>query len=88
MYYVYILYSLSRNVYYKGFSENVDRRLAYHLTSKGKYTSGTEDWEIVYVQEFSSKSLALMEEKRLKRLNRTSIEELIKEQDVGPSSRP
>ena len=88
MYYVYILYSLSRDVYYKGFSENVDKRLNHHLSSTGKYTSGTEDWEVVYVQEFSSKSLALIEEKRLKRLNRPSIEKLIKEQNAGLSSRP
>ncbi|WPO83734.1 hypothetical protein SD427_05230 [Chryseobacterium sp. JJR-5R] len=42
------MYSLSRDVYYKGFSENVDKCLTYHLTSTGKYTSGTEDWDIVY----------------------------------------
>ena len=77
MYYVYILYSSSRDVYYKGFSENVERRLLYHLESKGRYTSGTDDWKIVYVQEFENKSEALMEEKRLKRLNRSSIEKLI-----------
>jgi len=77
MYYVYILYSSSRDVYYKGFSENVERRLLYHLKSKGRYTSGTDDWKIVCVQEFENKFEALMEEKRLKRLNRSSIEKLI-----------
>ncbi|GAA4152653.1 hypothetical protein GCM10022217_07600 [Chryseobacterium ginsenosidimutans] len=79
MYYVYILYSPSRDIYYKGFSEDVEKRLAYHINSKGKYTSGTEDWKIVYVQSFESKTLALIEEKRLKKLNRVSIEKLIHE---------
>jgi putative endonuclease len=79
MYYVYILYSPSRDIYYKGFSEDVEKRLTYHINSKGKYTSGTEDWEIVYVQSFESKTLALIEEKRLKKLNRVSIEKLIKQ---------
>ncbi len=78
MYCVYILYSASRDVYYKGFSGNVGKRLAYHLDSRGKYTSGTDDWQIVYVCEFESKSQALIEEKRLKRLNRASLEKLIK----------
>ncbi|MCT3761783.1 GIY-YIG nuclease family protein [Elizabethkingia anophelis] len=33
MYYVYILYSETKDVYYKGFSEDVERRLEYHLLS-------------------------------------------------------
>ena len=78
MYYVYILYSKSSDVYYKGFSENVEKRLEYHLNSKGKYTSGVTDWIIVYVKEFSDKSEALKEEKRMKKLNRKSLEKLIK----------
>ncbi|UZT97463.1 GIY-YIG nuclease family protein [Chryseobacterium fluminis] len=78
MFCVYILYSPSRNVYYKGFSEDVEKRLGYHLNSSGKYTSGTDDWKIVYVQKFELKSAALREEKRLKKLNRASIERLIK----------
>ncbi|KAA0128643.1 GIY-YIG nuclease family protein [Chryseobacterium sp. SN22] len=77
MYFVYILYSASRDVYYKGFSENVEKRLLHHLESRGKYTSGIDDWKIVYVQEFENKSKALIEEKRMKRLNRSSIEKLI-----------
>ncbi|WP_379968874.1 GIY-YIG nuclease family protein [Epilithonimonas sp. UC225_85] len=77
MYYVYILFSESSDVYYKGFSEDVEKRLEYHLHSKGKFTSGVGDWEIVYVKEFANKKEALIEEKRLKRLNRKSIEKLI-----------
>jgi len=34
MFCVYILYSPSRNVYYKGFSEDVEKRLGYHLNSR------------------------------------------------------
>ncbi|KAA0128641.1 GIY-YIG nuclease family protein [Chryseobacterium sp. SN22] len=56
MYFVYILYSASRDVYYKGFSENVEKRLLHHLESKGKYTSGTDNWTVVYMRSFVSKS--------------------------------
>ena len=62
---------------YKGFSEDGEKRLLHHLESKGRYTSGTDDWKIVYIQEFENKSEALMEEKRLKRLYCSSIEKLI-----------
>ena len=76
-FYVYILYSARLDVYYKGFSPDVEKRLDYHLNSKHKFTSQTKDWVIVYVQEFAEKEAALKEEKRLKKLNRKSIEKLI-----------
>ncbi|MBF8455807.1 GIY-YIG nuclease family protein [Kaistella sp. G5-32] len=76
-FYVYILYSPSLNIYYKGFSTDVEKRLKYHFNSEHKFTSKTRDWVIVYKQEFLEKSDALKEEKRLKKLNRKSIEKLI-----------
>ena len=76
-YFVYILYSPSLNVYYKGFSTDVEKRLEYHLTNHSKFTSQTKDWKIVYIKEFETKQLALIEEKRLKKLNRASLEKLI-----------
>ena len=76
-YFVYILYSESLDVYYKGFSTDVEKRLEYHLNSQHKFTSQTKDWVIVYKKEFSEKSEALKEEKRLKKLNRRSIEKLV-----------
>ena len=76
-FYVYILYSASLDIYYKGFSTDVEKRLEYHLNSKHKFTSKAKDWVIVYVKEFGEKVDALREEKRLKKLNRESIERLI-----------
>ena len=62
-YYVYVLYSASLNVYYKGFSTDVENRLDYHLNSQHKFTSKAKDWVVVYVQEFEDKQKALKEEK-------------------------
>ena len=76
-FYVYILYSASLDIYYKGFSTDVEKRLEYHLNSKHKFTYKAKDWVIVYVKEFGEKSDALREEKRLKKLNCESIERLI-----------
>ncbi|ODS89426.1 MAG: hypothetical protein ABS44_04155 [Chryseobacterium sp. SCN 40-13] len=77
-YFVYIIYSEELDVYYKGFSTDVIKRLEYHLDSRGKFTSKAKNWKIVYTQEFSNKTKALLEEKRLKKLNRISLEKLIK----------
>ena len=79
-YFVYILFSPSLNVFYKGFSTDVEKRLEYHYTNKHTFTSKAKDWVIVYVCEFESKQKALIEEKRLKKLNRNSLEKLIANQ--------
>ncbi len=77
-YFVYILYSVELDIYYKGFSTDVQKRLKYHLDSRHKFTSKVKDWEIVYIKEFSTKTEALLEERRLKKLNRNTLEKLIK----------
>jgi putative endonuclease len=77
MFYVYILYSKSSNLYYKGFTTDLIKRLENHLSGKSKYTSTKTDWILVYSKEFEIKKDALIEEKRLKKLNRASIEKLI-----------
>ena len=76
-YFIYILYSAKLNVFYKGFSLNVSQRLISHLEGKSDFTSKVDDWELVYEKAFETKKLALTEEKRLKKLNRTSLEKLI-----------
>ncbi len=77
MFYVYIIYSRSKDVYYKGFTYDLKARLLKHNSGESNYTSSTSDWELVYSASFVTKAEALKEEKRLKRLNRTSIEKLI-----------
>ena len=77
MYYVYIIYSKDFDVYYKGFSENVAQRLLYHNENRSRYTSNKGMWELVYSKVFETKKEALVEELRLKKLNRKSIELLI-----------
>ncbi len=77
MYFVYIIYSAHRDVYYKGFTENLQRRLESHRELKSTYTSQVNDWVLVYAKVFEFKTDALKEEKRLKKLNRKSILKLI-----------
>jgi len=77
MFFVYIIYSETLSIYYKGFTTDFSKRLEYHNSGKSKYTSKTSDWIFVYLKEFETKKEALIEEKRLKRLNRESILKLI-----------
>ncbi|WP_035646000.1 GIY-YIG nuclease family protein [Flavobacterium sp. ASV13] len=79
MFYVYIIYSKTFDVYYKGFSEDVSQRLLYHNENRSRYTSNKGPWELVYLKAFETKKEALVEELRLKKLNRKSLEALIKE---------
>ena len=76
-YFVYILFSERCNLFYKGFTENYDRRLWEHNSGKGRYSDGKGPWIIVYLKECPTKRDALIEERRLKRLNRRSLEWLI-----------
>jgi putative endonuclease len=77
MYYTYILYSSSKDVYYKGSSSHPEHRLWEHNNDKSSYTSGKGPWIMVYKKAYETKREALIEEKRVKRLNRKSIERLI-----------
>jgi len=39
MYYVYIIYSVAQDLYYKGYTENLFRRLLEHNEGQSRYTS-------------------------------------------------
>ncbi|MDY0104779.1 MAG: GIY-YIG nuclease family protein [Lentimicrobium sp.] len=77
MHYTYILYSSSKDIYYKGSSSLPEHRLWEHNNDKSSYTSGKGPWTMVYKKAYETKREALIEEKRIKRLNRKSIESLI-----------
>jgi putative endonuclease len=77
LFYVYIIYSASLNIFYKGFSTDLDKRIDSHNSGKSTYTSKASDWSVVYYKIFETKKEALIEEKRLKKLNKVSIEKLI-----------
>ncbi len=77
MFFVYILFSKTLDVYYKGFTTNLEERISYHNSGKSNYTSKVSDWILVYSKSYETKKEALLEEKRLKKLNRDSIIKLI-----------
>ena len=77
--FVYILYSESSNIYYKGFTENPDKRLWEHNNDLSRYTAGKGPWKIVYLENFPTKKEALIREKKLKRVNSEYLKWLIRQ---------
>ena len=68
-YFVYLLISKNNGKYfsYVGITNNLNRRLGLHNSSKGaKYTRGKK-WFLAYKKSYNSKSKALKEEYRLKK---------------------
>ena len=68
-FYVYIIISkrMNRYISYVGYSKNIKKRLILHNTSKGaKFTKGNK-WYLIYKKSYSSKSIAMREEYKLKK---------------------
>ena len=68
-FYVYILLAKRLNGYitYVGYTKDIKKRLNLHNSSKGaKFTRGIK-WKLIFKKGFSSKSLAMKEEFKLKK---------------------
>jgi putative endonuclease len=74
---VYIIKSKIDGTFYKGSFENPFNRLEDHNSGMCRYTSGKVPWELVYVEELSTKRAMLIREKKLKRGNAEYFEKLI-----------
>lgn len=75
--FVYIIETI-RKTLYCGYTTDVEKRFKEHLSGKGaKYTRANKPVKIVYVKEFETKSAALKEECRIKKLPKTKKLELI-----------
>ena len=60
---------------YVGYTNNIQKRLSLHNSSKGaKFTKG-KFWKLIYKKKYKTKSLAMINEYKLKkdRIKRTEI---------------
>ena len=76
-YYVYMILSKINGKYisYVGYTNNIQKRLSLHNSSKGaKFTKG-KFWKLIYKKKYKTKSLAMINEYKLKkdRIKRTEI---------------
>ncbi len=66
MFFVYVLKSLKDGTTYIGFSEEVNKRLKEHNEGRTKSTKGKMPYELVYTEEYATKTEARIRELRLK----------------------
>lgn len=80
MYYVYILKCCDGTLYC-GYTNDVEKRFETHQSGKGaKYTRGRLPLELVYTEEFETKSEAMKRECEIKKMNREKKMEIIENQ--------
>ena len=79
MHYVYILESLVDGDFYKGSTEDYQRRLEQHNNGECTFTSTKLPWKLIFVQAFENKTDALIKEKQLKRCNKDYLRWLVEQ---------
>ncbi|MGB4415491.1 MAG: GIY-YIG nuclease family protein [Paludibacter sp.] len=77
--FVYIIQSEQDQTYYKGFTENIVKRLEQHNNGESEYTSRKMPWKLVYLEELTTKREALIREKQIKRFNTVYLKKLIED---------
>ena len=78
MYYVYILYSRTRNRYYVGYTHDIVTRLSKHNAGATPSTRSGRPWELVYSESYTDKGAALAREREIKnKKSKIYIEQLI-----------
>ena len=65
-FYTYILYSQNIDKFYVGYTNNLHERLKKHNYTHKGFTGRTDDWKIVYFEEFLSKKEAISREREIK----------------------
>ena len=75
---VYLLFSESKNRYYIGYSSNLEVRLIRHNQKSKGFTGNTNDWKVVYTEQYNTKEEAQKRELQIKSWkSRIKIQELI-----------
>lgn len=82
-YYVYIILTIDKKLYC-GFTDDVEKRFQAHLEGKGsKCLRGHKPDKIVYTARFDTKSEAMKEEYRIKKLKRDEKIKFLKELNIN-----
>ena len=83
-YYVYIIYSQSKDKYYIGYTHNPQERLEEHNLGATTSTRPGRPWILVYAEELTDKTSAIKREREIKKMkSRKYIERQISGNSVG-----
>lgn len=66
MYYVYVLRSRQKDIFYIGCTEDLKKRILQHNNGESRATKSAALWELIYYETYTSLSLARRRELRLK----------------------
>ncbi|MCB2221931.1 MAG: GIY-YIG nuclease family protein [Bacteroidetes bacterium] len=78
MYYFYIIYSTTLDHYYSGHTKNLHERIRKHNSNHKGFTGKANDWQLLYKEEFETKSAAYARERQIKSWkNRERMKQLI-----------
>ncbi|MBL7046610.1 MAG: GIY-YIG nuclease family protein [Candidatus Marinimicrobia bacterium] len=75
-YHFYILQN-REGTFYKGHTDNLQKRLLRHNQGRVPYTKNRGPWKLVYTESFPNRGLAMKREKQIKKWNRSRIIKLI-----------
>lgn len=67
MFYMYVLFSPSKNNFYVGSSADLRKRFESHIGGKNFATKSTKDWQLVYYEAFLTRKQAFNREQSLKK---------------------
>ncbi|NJN50287.1 MAG: GIY-YIG nuclease family protein [Polaribacter sp.] len=80
MFYVYVLKSIVDGRLYKGFTQDIGKRLKEHNFGKTKSTKGYKPWVLIYSEEVETRKDARESEKYLKSgIGREFLKNVLKE---------
>lgn len=71
MYHVYLLKSKKKEIFYIGYTNNIEQRLKQHNSGQSEYTKKYMPWDVIYYESFVSLEDAKVREKSLKFFGRT-----------------
>ena len=78
LYFVYIIYSATRDRYYTGHTDNLPKRIEQHNNGYESSTKSGVPWKLKYTEEFKTRSEAMKREYEIKsKKSRKYIEKLI-----------
>ena len=77
-FFVYVLYSPTKDNFYIDFTSDLEERVIRHNQKSKGFTGITNDWKIVHSETYNSKPEALAREKQIKSWkSRIKIQELL-----------
>ena len=86
-YFVYILYSPSKDQYYVGQTNDLSKRLARHNAGYERFTKSRKPWELEHSEGFETRAEAMIKERKLKNLkSQEKIKSYIDKKGVEGSS--